>query len=541
MGPEPRTPAATPHTVRQQLARILVDPLFRQSQRLSVLLRFLVEATLAGRESELKEFVIGAEAFQRGPDFDPQIDNIVRVTASRLRSRLAEYYLGSGSGDPVVIALARGGYVPTFSAAGSRPKMPSADRASRSLTGTAVGRGPELSLMLDSFAAASNGSNQIIAITGEAGIGKTTLTDKFLSELERGGISPWVLRGRCSERLSETEPFLPVVECLEDVMQGSSGTEARRLMEVAAPSWLSRLEPRGVSSGREHLPEHFRREFVRFLRALSETRPVVLFWDDLHWVDASTVDLLGYVSSHLRNLRILLLTAYRPSAVLSAHSFISLKLSLERRGECREISLGSLLATEVEAYVHHLFPENRFPSEFASVVYERTEGHPLFMCDMLRFLLDREIITKRGESWEVKCESSRIRSLIPSGTQNMIRLEMNQLNETDRRILECAAVQGVTFNSAVVSKVLAIDVVDTEERLGRLALTHRFVQSSSESDIPGRPLLVRFRFMHVLYQNTLYAEIAPSRRVALSLAIAAALIDSGGGAASGAAAELAMG
>ena len=80
--------------------------------RLSAFLRYTVETTLAGEADSLKEFVIGAEVFQRGDSFNPQTDNLVRVAANRLRSKLAEYYHGSGQADAVVIDLPRGRYVP---------------------------------------------------------------------------------------------------------------------------------------------------------------------------------------------------------------------------------------------------------------------------------------------------------------------------------------------------------------------------------------------------------------------------------------------
>src|SRR5690242_3913779 len=91
--------------VLRQLDRILSDPLFSKSARLSAFLRYTVEATLAGDQDSLKEVVIGAEVFRRGGSFDPQTDNLVRVTANRLRSKLAEYYHGSGRSDDVVIEL----------------------------------------------------------------------------------------------------------------------------------------------------------------------------------------------------------------------------------------------------------------------------------------------------------------------------------------------------------------------------------------------------------------------------------------------------
>ncbi len=101
--------------VRAELEKILASGAFRDSQRATRLLRFLVEETLAGRSHLLKEFTLGADGLGRGPTFDPRADPIARVEASRLRSRLEGYFASTGAPDPILIVLPKGGYVPQFS------------------------------------------------------------------------------------------------------------------------------------------------------------------------------------------------------------------------------------------------------------------------------------------------------------------------------------------------------------------------------------------------------------------------------------------
>jgi TolB-like protein/Flp pilus assembly protein TadD len=98
--------------VRAEVARVVASPGFVSAGRLAPFLTFLVERALAGEPA--KESVVGVEVFGRPPDYDPRLDPIVRVEARRLRSRLAEYYAGPGSTDPVVIELPKGAYVPVF-------------------------------------------------------------------------------------------------------------------------------------------------------------------------------------------------------------------------------------------------------------------------------------------------------------------------------------------------------------------------------------------------------------------------------------------
>jgi Tol biopolymer transport system component len=100
--------------VAEQLERVLQSEVFRTAARSSKLLRFLVEETVNGRADRLKDYTLGAEALGRGDNFDPRIDPIARVEASRLRSRLELYYATEGASDPLVIALPKGGYVPRF-------------------------------------------------------------------------------------------------------------------------------------------------------------------------------------------------------------------------------------------------------------------------------------------------------------------------------------------------------------------------------------------------------------------------------------------
>jgi serine/threonine-protein kinase len=110
------------------LQRLLDGPQFAGSPRASRFMKFVVEATLAGRGGGLKEYVLGVEVFDRAASFDPRIDTIVRVEAVKLRKRVQAYYRGSGRKDPVIIELPKGGYVPQFRVRSSRTprKHPSA-------------------------------------------------------------------------------------------------------------------------------------------------------------------------------------------------------------------------------------------------------------------------------------------------------------------------------------------------------------------------------------------------------------------------------
>jgi adenylate cyclase len=125
--------------VRAQLERVLASEGFAGSGRLSRLLRYLVERTLAGEAEALKEYAVGSDVFDRGADYDPRLDSIVRVEARRLRAKLDEYYRGPGVNDPITIEVPRGSYVPVFARAGAlRPaETPSAEELPTEATASA--------------------------------------------------------------------------------------------------------------------------------------------------------------------------------------------------------------------------------------------------------------------------------------------------------------------------------------------------------------------------------------------------------------------
>ncbi len=523
--------------VARQLERILADPLFAKSQRLGGFLRYSVETALAGAAHELKEYVIGVQVFERGETYSPQEDPIVRIMAGRLRAKLAEYYQDSGESDPILIELPRGGYASKWH---WRRRPPAPLRGHPPQSPEQVGRQDEMSRLRAAFHSVSGGG-LMAGVAADAGMGKTTFAEDFLAELQSAGLAH-TARGRCSERLADTDAFAPVLEALDGLCRGEAAAPVLQLLKRSAPVWHAHVfHASDDSTARTSTQERMRREFAAFFEELSRTRPVVLFLDDLHWADASTCDLLSYLGARLRNIRILILTTYRPGAILAAkHPFLPLKLDLERRGLCREIPLSFLGKEDVERYIATRFPGHAFPAEFSAVIHERTEGNPLFFTDLLRYLAGSKVLVEQDGRWTLARSISEIRGVIPAGAHGMIGVTIGQLEEQNRNILLVGAVQGMLFDSAVAARVLGLDPVQVEERLRELETVHRFVRAIEEQDRPGLPLSVRYRFVHVFYQNALYASLTPSRRAAQSLAVAGVLAGLAGDASRAIAADLAV-
>ena len=415
---------------------------------------------------------------------------------------------------------------------------------------TTVGRAHERAELRQVFGKVAAGQSLVLAVTGEAGIGKTSLVEDFLAEIEVSRHQPVIARGRCSERLAGSEAYLPLLEVLDSLMHRTRGESFSELMKTCAPTWflqVATLSPaestieRIQADLRTASQERMKREMGALLQEISRVSPLVIFLDDLHWADVSTIDLLNYLAGRFEGMRVLVLGTYRRSEVaLSEHPLLQVKSTLESRGIFRELALEFLERADVERYLSLEFPEHRFPPAFAGLVHSKTEGSPLFMADLLRYLRDRRVIVEEGGRWVVSRPLSEVERELPESVRSMIARKIERLTDADRKLLVAASVQGHEFDSAVVSEALGADPGDVEERLEALDRVHVFVRAIGEQEFPDRTLTLRYRFVHVLYQNVLYASLQPTRRASLSGKVAAALARHHGPNAPGVAAELAM-
>ncbi len=271
--------------------------------------------------------------------------------------------------------------------------------------------------------------------------------------------------------------------------------------------------------------ERLKREFAALLQTLSQTRPLALFFDDLHWADVSTIDLLAYLAGKFDLMRVLVIVTYRPSDLLLAkHPFLQIRPDLQARGLCREMALEFLSQAEVEKYLALAFPQNQFPPELARLIHAKTEGNPLFMTDLVRYLRDRGVVTRESGHWTLAQALPEIENNLPESVRGMIERKIAQLDEDDHRLLTAASAQGYEFDSAVVAEALGLDTGEVEERLEKLERVYAFVRLLGEEEFPNRALTLRYRFVHVLYQNALYGSLRATRRATMSAAIARALL-----------------
>jgi adenylate cyclase len=261
----------------------------------------------------------------------------------------------------------------------------------------------------------------------------------------------------------------------------------------------------------------------------------------MHWADPSTTDLIAYLARRIDTTRLLIITTCRPSELAQArHPFLPLKLDLRARGMCREIAPGSLDVGSVAKFVATQFPEHAFPSDFARLVHERSEGNPLFMADLLRDLRRRQQVRQKDGRWVLVDSLPAVERELPDTIRSAVQRKIEALDDGDRRLLGAASVQGLDFDSSLVAGALQLPEEEVEDRLDRLEREHALVRFVDEHEAADRSLTLRYRFAHHLYYAAFYESLRGTRRAALSRAIADRLVLRLGDSASEHAATLAV-
>jgi tetratricopeptide (TPR) repeat protein len=417
---------------------------------------------------------------------------------------------------------------------GRRPEAASARAlpcAGRTFT---VGRARERAALRATFESAAAGQLRLVSVTGEPGIGKTTLVEDFLRELTSEQRSCTVVRGRCSERLASAEAYAPFFEALDSLLHASKGRPAARLMKRVAPTWYRILVPAppvrvsddepGAAS-RIESAKTMHLELATLIRRLCRMEPFVLFLDDVQWADAPSIDLLAYLTARLESTRLFVIAAYRPSDLSLAKSpFAKLKLELESHASSVEVQLGFLSLKDIETYLELEFPDHRFPPDLASLVQQQTEGNPLFVVELLQYLRGKGVLASENNQWVLAAEIPDLTRELPISVLSVIARHLGQLSESDRQLLTIASVQGDQFDSAVIAGVLQRAPADVEERLDILDRTHALVRILDDTRLPDGTFTLRCHFVHVLYQQALYGQLQPTRKAEWSAALAHELL-----------------
>jgi predicted ATPase len=286
-----------------------------------------------------------------------------------------------------------------------------------------------------------------------------------------------------------------------ELLQGSGRERIAAIMRTYAPTWCMELPTAFASSGSlEKLQqetigatkERMMRELGDALSMLAGASLVVLLLEDLHWADPSSVDLLRHLSNRIAPQRLLIAGTFRPEDVeRSGHPLKNLKTEMQVHNLCDEVTLSSWNRQHIAEYVDATFSPNDFPAELNALVHEKTEGHPLFVANLLQYLGERGDLAKANGLWSLARPVSELDLAAPESVRAMISKKIDALEPEERRALQYASIEGTEFLSSVAAKLLGVDEVDLEESLARIGKSHRLIEMRGDEELPDGTLATR--------------------------------------------------
>ena len=411
-----------------------------------------------------------------------------------------------------------------------------------------VAREAELALLHTWYAHALQGERQVGFLTGEAGMGKTTLINAFVAQL--AGQTPlWLGQGQCIEQYGAGEAYMPLLDALGQLGRTSEGAQLVTLLRQQAPSWLVQLPALWAPGDAEALQratggvtrERMLRELAEAVEVLTATQPLVLVLEDLHWSDTATIEWLAYVARRRGPARLLVLGTYRPvEAIVRAHPVRAMveELLVHRQGA--EWPLREWAEADVAAYLRQRGAGADVPASLARVLTARTDGHPLFLVAMVDELVQQGGLRLGPAGWEVVGGSEAVMGAMPPSIAHLLDRQVAQLPRANQTLLAAASVAGVEFTVAAVAAGLQQPDEAIDLRCDTLARQYHLLQTPGTAVWPDGTITARYRFRHALYQELLYAQVPVSRRARWHQQIGLRLEAGYGAQARERAAELAM-
>jgi len=370
-----------------------------------------------------------------------------------------------------------------------------------------VGRDREIEALLAALRSARDHRRTTVFVTGEAGVGKTTLVDAFLETA--GTRASLVGRGACVEQYGTAQAFLPVLDAIGTLCRGRDGARAIDVFTQHAPTWLAQM-PGLVSAAR--FAELQRRasgatqarslqELAEALTALSAHAPVILVFDDLHWTDPSTAEILAFMASRREPARLLILGTYRPAEVPRGHPVSKLTGELVAHRQASTIALDGLGIESVDAYLAKRFPNHRFPPAFTGTLHQSTGGNPLFLTTLVDDLEAQGLLRKRDGQWELATSVQDVAARRPDSIRRLIDTQIDRLPAVEQRIIEVAAVAGMTFTAGLVAYALDADADGVDSACESLANERRLLRYVGTETWPDGTIQSRYAFGHSLFEH----------------------------------------
>jgi predicted ATPase/DNA-binding winged helix-turn-helix (wHTH) protein len=443
--------------------------------------------------------------------------------------------LGDDAGQPRFIqTLPKRGYC--FVAAVSEPDGGGRDAAAGG-TGSAtesrrlVGRDEELRGLRTKAKLAESGQRQAVFVTGEAGIGKSALVDAFCHGLGAG----WsVARGQCVEGFGGKEEYYPVMDALGQLCGSADAEMACGILARMAPAWLaalSRPSEDSVAAAAVPVKERKPGDLCGALEQIAEKKPLVVVFEDLHWADDATLNLISALARRRAAARLMVVATCGPGDGAmrgrGQHPLKGLKQNLLMRQLCSEATLPPLTKTAVGELLCRELEQETPPAGLTGFVHQHSEGNPLFAIAIVEHLIARRFLVREGTNgtaqWRAAGAFEEMEGEVPERLAQMIELEIEGLSAEEQRILGAGSTVGIAFPVWAVAAALGEDAAGIEEACAGLARRLHFVERGGQDELPNGTRSEFYVFVHGLYREVLYRRQAGTRRAIWHVRIAEGL------------------
>jgi DNA-binding winged helix-turn-helix (wHTH) protein/tetratricopeptide (TPR) repeat protein len=383
-----------------------------------------------------------------------------------------------------------------------------------------VGRQEGLARLDDYLRVGLGGQRQVVFVTGEAGIGKTTLLDAFQDQADRCA-NLRIARGQCIEGFGGMEAYYPMLEAVGSLLRGAEGTSFIETIAKQAPTWLIQfpglIKPeRRESLQREILGstrERMVREICEALESIAAQTPLLVILEDLHWADPSTLDFISAFARRRDPTKVVLIGTYRPvDVVLSQGPLKALKQDLLVRHLCHEVAVEGLKEPDVADYLMKNFSVDSLPAGLANLIYRNSGGNPLFMVAIVQNMGSKGLIAVDRGRLSLTVPAEDVYPGIPETLQQMLELQLERLNPEELSILQSASVAGERFSVAAIEGMMDASGVLIEEVCDGLASRQQAIRSIGIHKAASGAASAHYEFRHSLYRQALYRGLSGLQR-----------------------------
>jgi eukaryotic-like serine/threonine-protein kinase len=383
-----------------------------------------------------------------------------------------------------------------------------------------VGRESELRQLQSAFDGAMSGRGSLMMVMGEPGIGKTALCEQLSTYVTlRGGRA---LTGHCYEEGGLSLPYLAFVEALRSYVLAREVKDLQKELGTGAAD-VARI----VSEVRERLkiklrppkdPEEERYRLLQsvtgFLTNAAGVQPLLLVLEDLHDADKGTLEMLTHISRHLAGARLLIVGTYRDVEVDRSHPLSAALAELRRMSSYERVLLRGLNADEVRRMLESI-ARQEVPWGLAEAVHRQTEGNPLFVQEVIRYLSEEGLIRHEEGRWRSSPETP-LEMTIPEGLRDVIGKRLSLLSPDCNRLLSVASVIGREF---------ALEILKGVANVGDDVFVGALKEAVQMSVLEERSQLgsIRYRFTHAFFRQTMHEELIAPQRLKLHQQVARSL------------------